>query len=322
VRSSHMYVGPEGQAVTIHRQVRPNLCMQPTAICFRRSALRAPIALPPCAPPPRPLHAAPDTVVGHQVPPLNVLSCSGCPTVAERSGCAAFSCTERWLFTAVPCRDNEALPLLTERLSRNDDVLLPATESTRANTCNGNEAAIRIGRFLGLGVSRTMSLLIAFATPMEVPLFLLDDPRVYRFEPAPSSGYVFGRNLHVYAIADERFPSEFLAIGRDLLSGKDKDERMRQYLREKGWPGARIVHVVGSKGHSRGSRRTLSSILDTLLRKTIDAQGKLELIIHVHKAEYETESFHVRETHEVDCSDDWPQFEMQDDVRYVFFKKR
>jgi hypothetical protein len=88
VRSSHMYVGQEVQAGTIHRQVQPNLCMQPTAICFRRPTLRAPIPLSPSASPSRPLHAASDAVVGHQVPPLRVLSCSGCPTRTARSGSA------------------------------------------------------------------------------------------------------------------------------------------------------------------------------------------------------------------------------------------
>ena len=64
VRSSHMYVGQDVQAGTIHRQVQPNLRMQPTAICFRRSALRAPIPLTPFALPSRPLHAAADAVDG------------------------------------------------------------------------------------------------------------------------------------------------------------------------------------------------------------------------------------------------------------------
>jgi hypothetical protein len=81
VRSSHMYVGQEVQAVTIHREVQPNLCMQPTAICFWRSALRAPIPLSPSAPPSRPLHAASDTVVGHQISALGVLSCSAVPNL-------------------------------------------------------------------------------------------------------------------------------------------------------------------------------------------------------------------------------------------------
>jgi hypothetical protein len=81
VRSSHMYVGQEVQAVTIRRQVQPNLCMQPTAICFRRTTLRAPIPLSPFAPPSRPLHAASDTVVGHQISALGVLSCSPVPNV-------------------------------------------------------------------------------------------------------------------------------------------------------------------------------------------------------------------------------------------------
>ncbi len=84
MRSSHMYVGQEGQAVTIRRQVQPNLCMQPTAICFRRSALRAPISLSPFAPPSRPLHAASDTVVGHQNSALGVLSCSAVPNCYGR----------------------------------------------------------------------------------------------------------------------------------------------------------------------------------------------------------------------------------------------
>ncbi len=79
VRSSHMFVGQEVQAVTIHRQIQPNLCMQPTAICFRRPALRAPIPLSPFASPSRPLHAAADTVVGHQISALAVLSCSVVP---------------------------------------------------------------------------------------------------------------------------------------------------------------------------------------------------------------------------------------------------
>ncbi len=94
MRSSHMYVGQEVQAVTIRRQVQPNLCMQPTAISFRRSALRAPIPLSPFAPPSRPLHAASDTVVGRQISALGVLSCSVCPTTAERSGRATFAYIE------------------------------------------------------------------------------------------------------------------------------------------------------------------------------------------------------------------------------------
>ncbi len=90
MRSSHMNVGQEVQAVTIRTQVQPNLCMQPTAICFWRSALRAPIPLSPFAPPSRPLHAASDTVVGHQISALGVLSCAVCPTPADGRGRAAF----------------------------------------------------------------------------------------------------------------------------------------------------------------------------------------------------------------------------------------
>jgi hypothetical protein len=70
VRSSHMYVGQEVQAVTIRRQVQPNLCMQPTAICFRRSALRAPIPLSPSAPPCRPPMPRLILSLGTRSPPL------------------------------------------------------------------------------------------------------------------------------------------------------------------------------------------------------------------------------------------------------------
>jgi hypothetical protein len=95
VRSSHMYVGQEVQAGTIRRQVQPNLCMQPTAICFRRPALRAPIPLSPCAPPSRPLRASADTVVGHQISALGVLSCSPVPNVKS----------EVW-----PCHESDSRP--------------------------------------------------------------------------------------------------------------------------------------------------------------------------------------------------------------------
>ncbi len=129
MRSLHMYVGQEVQAVTIRRQVQPNLCMQPTAICFRRSALRASIALSPFAPPSRPLHAASDTVVGHQVPPLHVLSCSGCPTRTARSGIAAFVRIEQALFTAVLLNGSEHLPLRAEMSIASIRDRWPATSS-------------------------------------------------------------------------------------------------------------------------------------------------------------------------------------------------
>jgi hypothetical protein len=129
VRSSHMYVGPEVQAVTIRRQVPPNLCMQPTAMCFRRSALRAPISLSPSAPPSRPLHAASDTVVGHQVPPITFYLVQGCPTPAERSGRAAFTCIGQSLFTAVLHGGSGHVPLHAEMAARVVELRVPATAS-------------------------------------------------------------------------------------------------------------------------------------------------------------------------------------------------
>ncbi len=63
--------------------------------------LRASISLSPFALPSRPLHAASDPRVGHQVPPLHVLSCSGCPTRTARSGSAAYARIDQSLFTTV-----------------------------------------------------------------------------------------------------------------------------------------------------------------------------------------------------------------------------
>jgi hypothetical protein len=114
VRSSHMYVGQEVQSVTIHRQTTAQPATPHDGQSHSAAPLRASIALSPCASPSRPLHAACDPHVGHQVPPRNVLSCSGCPTVADSSGRAAFSCIEQSQFTAMPRRSSEAMPLHAE----------------------------------------------------------------------------------------------------------------------------------------------------------------------------------------------------------------
>jgi hypothetical protein len=111
VRSSHMYVGQEVQAVTIRRQTTAQPAIPLDGKSHSAAPLRASISLSPFAMPSRPLHAASESHVGHQVPPLHVLSCSGCPTAAERSGRATFACIEQSLFKAVLHSASGHLPL-------------------------------------------------------------------------------------------------------------------------------------------------------------------------------------------------------------------
>ena len=69
-----MYVGQEGQAGTIRRQVQPNQLLHSTAHLTPRRRCGRQLHCRPSRLRIWPLHAASDPRVGHQVPPLNVLS--------------------------------------------------------------------------------------------------------------------------------------------------------------------------------------------------------------------------------------------------------
>jgi hypothetical protein len=129
VRSSHMYVGQEGQAVTIRRQVPPNQLLHSTANLTRRRRCGRQLHCRPSRLRTRPLHAASDPRVGHQVPPLHVLSCSGCPTRTARPGSATLLRIEQSLFTAVPLLGSEQVPLRAEWVMASIDARSPATSS-------------------------------------------------------------------------------------------------------------------------------------------------------------------------------------------------
>jgi hypothetical protein len=129
VRSSHMNVGPEVQAVTIRRQVPPNQCLHATANLTRRPSLRAPISLSPCASPSRRLHAAREPHVGHQISASTSYLGQGCPTRAARSGSAMLVRIEQSLFTAVPLLASEHVPLRAEWVMASFDARSPATSS-------------------------------------------------------------------------------------------------------------------------------------------------------------------------------------------------
>ncbi len=89
MRSSHMYVGQEVQAGTIRRQTTAQPAIPLDGQTHSAAALRASISLSPFAPPSRPLHAASESHVGHQISALGVLSCSEVPN------------SSRWV---LPCR--------------------------------------------------------------------------------------------------------------------------------------------------------------------------------------------------------------------------
>ena len=79
MRSSHMYVGQEVQAVTIRRQVQPNQLLYSTAHLTPRRRYGRQLHCRPSRLRTRPLHAASDPRVGHQISALGVLSCSAVP---------------------------------------------------------------------------------------------------------------------------------------------------------------------------------------------------------------------------------------------------
>ncbi len=79
VRSSHVYVGQEVQAVTIRRQIPPNQLLHSTAHLTPRRRCGRQLHCRPSRLRTRPLHAASDPRVGHQISALGVLSCSAMP---------------------------------------------------------------------------------------------------------------------------------------------------------------------------------------------------------------------------------------------------
>ncbi len=101
MRSSHMYVGQEVQAGTIHLQTTAQPAIPLDGQTHSAAPLRASISLSPFALPSLPLLAASESRVGHQISALNVLSCSLCPTASERSGRAAFRLLGRSPFATV-----------------------------------------------------------------------------------------------------------------------------------------------------------------------------------------------------------------------------
>ena len=101
VRSSHMYVGQEVQAVTIHRQVQPNQLLQTTAHLTPRRRYGRQFHCRPSLR--RPGLSMPTLILslGTRSPPLPSYLAQWCPTSTGTSGRAAFGRIEQSLFTAV-----------------------------------------------------------------------------------------------------------------------------------------------------------------------------------------------------------------------------
>ena len=146
VRSSDMYVGQEVQAGTIRLQAQPNQLLHSTAHLTPRRRYGRQFHCRPSRLRTQPLHAASDLRVGHQVPPLHILSCSGCPTRAARSGSAAFARIEQSLFTTVLHNGSEHVPLRAELSIASVKDRPPATSSTARAAASVIVAAARAAR--------------------------------------------------------------------------------------------------------------------------------------------------------------------------------
>lgn len=167
-----------------------------------------------------------------------------------------------------------------------------------------------------------MCYLIMVATP-EYPATGASGPlRIERLALSENSGYEFGAGMVPYAVTHNGCSCDLIAAGRSLLFPEKWQDELREKLRRKGWTAAKIARALAGRARAKAEDHELSLALSAHLREVIDLHGRVEVIAHAHHGEFEAESFGVHETITVDCSTEWSDVEVRDDVRYVFVKTR
>lgn len=133
-------------------------------------------------------------------------------------------------------------------------------------------------------------------------------------------GHEYAPELCVYSITSGGCSCDLVTIGTAAEAIEKKTSKLLSIYKKKGWSQAKIDRALKDRIEVSQARSALRADVIDFLDRQLTKQNHIELILHWHSGEFETEKFDLSGIENCDVHGRFQISELQENICYVFKK--